>query len=177
MSCLVFFSAFGIIFFLAGPLGSPHRLKTRRGEIRLPRPDQVIPYLDRHVAPGEKIFVYPQQPLYYFLTGASNATSFDFFQLGMSTPGQYSQALKELEGYPPRLVVWDLAFNTETILKGWPSTNLGVLAKDPVRDFILERYKPCAALGSVNFRYVVLVAKGQVCPTTETERLPEGYGR
>jgi 4-amino-4-deoxy-L-arabinose transferase-like glycosyltransferase len=175
--CLVFFSAFGMFFVITGPLGSPLRLQTRRGEVRIPRPDQVIPYLVRHVTPGEKIFVYPQQPLFYFLSGASNATSFDFFQLGMNSPEQFRQALKELEEHPPRWVVWDPAFNNLIVPIGWPATRLEMLAHDPIRDYILERYKPCTTLGSVNFRYLVMVEKEQACPTPETEQLSEGNGR
>ncbi|MBI4165529.1 MAG: glycosyltransferase family 39 protein [Acidobacteria bacterium] len=172
--CLVFFSAFGMFFVITGPLGSPIRLQTRRGEVRVPRPDQVIPYLIRTVAPGEKIFVYPQQPLFYFLSGASNPTSFDFFQLGMNSPQQFTQALLELEGHPPRLVVWDPAFNNLIVPIGWPATRLEMLAHDPIRDFILERYKPCTTLGSVNFRYVVLAAKERACPMSEAGGLTEG---
>jgi hypothetical protein len=156
-----------MFFVITGPLGSPYRLQTRRGEVRVPRPDQVIPYLVRHVAPGEKIFVYPQQPLFYYLSGASNATSFDFFQLGMNSPEQFTQALEELERHPPRWVVWDPAFNNLIVPIGWPATRLEMLARDPIRDYILERYKPCTTLGSVNFRYLVMVAKEQACPAAE----------
>ena len=175
--CLLFFSAFGIVFVISGPLGSPHRLHTRRGEIWVPRPDQVIPYLTRHVAPGEKIFVYPQQPLYYYLSGASNATSFDFFQLGMNSPEQFGQAISEMEKHPPRLVVWDPAFNNVIVPIGWPATRLERLAHDPVRDFLLERYKPCTTLGSVNFRYLVLVEKSRACPEEGQGGGPNEVGR
>ncbi len=170
--CLIFFSAFGMFFVVTGPLGSLHRLETRRGEIRIPRPDEVIPYLTRHVAPGEKIFVYPQQPLYYFLSGASNPTEFDFFQLGMTSPDQFAQALKEIQEQPPRLIVWDPAFHNVIVPIGWPATRLEILAHDPVRDFVLERYKPCTTLGGVNFRYVVLVETGRACPGAEAGRNP-----
>jgi 4-amino-4-deoxy-L-arabinose transferase-like glycosyltransferase len=161
---LLFFSAFGMFFVVNGPLGSPHRLETRRGEISVPKPDQVIPYLIRHVAPGERIFVYPQQPLYYYLSGASNATSFDFFQLGMTSPEQFAQAISEMEKHPPRLVVWDPAFNNVIVPIGWPATRMESLSHDPVREFLLERYKPCTTLGGINFRYVVMVEQVQTCP-------------
>ncbi len=170
--CLIFFSAFGMFFVVTGPLGSPHRLQTRRGEIRIPRPDEVVPYLTRYVAPGERIFVYPQQPLYYFLSGASNPTSYDFFQLGMNSPEQFAQALRELEKNPPRLVLWDPAFHNVIVPIGWPATRLEVLARDPVRDYILQNYKACTTLGGVNFRYLVLVGKDGSCPAAEAGRNP-----
>lgn len=174
--CLIFFSAFGMSFAITGPLGSRHLLQTRRGEIRTTRPDQVIPYLTRHTVPGDKLFVYPQQPLYYFFSGASNPTAYDFFQLGMSSPGQFSQALGDLKKDPPRLVVWDLAFNNEIVPVGWPATRLEVLAHDPIRDYVLESYKPCTTLGSVNFRYVVLTAKDQRCPSSDSGIAPDVSG-
>jgi hypothetical protein len=49
-----------------------------------------------------------------------------------------------------------------------------MLAHDPIRDFILEHYKTCTTVGSVNFRYLVMVAKEQECPTPEAERLEMG---
>lgn len=160
---LIFFSFFGLVFWINGPLNAPHRLETRRGAVKLARPDGVIPYLMRHVAPGESVFVYPQQPLYYFLSATTNPTSFDFLQLGMHSPEQFRQALSELARDQTKLVVWDPAFNTETILKGWPATRLEILAKDPIKDYLLANYQACTTRASVDFRYVILVRKGLPC--------------
>jgi 4-amino-4-deoxy-L-arabinose transferase-like glycosyltransferase len=161
--CLVFFTAFGLAFWIHGPLDAPHRLETRRGSVRLSRPDEVIPYLTRHVASGEKIFVYPQQPLYYFLTATRNPTRFDFLQLGMHSQEEFQQVIAELAADRTKLVIWDLPFNTDTILQGWPATRLETLANDPIKDFILANYRPCTTLRSVDFRYVVLVRKDLAC--------------
>ena len=161
--CMVFFTAFGLTFWVHGPLDAPHQLETRRGLIKLSRPDEVIPYLTRHVTAGEKIFVYPQQPFYYFLTAARNPTAHDFLQLGMHSQAEFDEALAQLAADQTRMVVWDPAFNTDTILQGWPATRLEMLAQDPVRDFLLAHYRPCTTLRSVDFRYVVLVRKDLSC--------------
>jgi hypothetical protein len=161
---LMFFSAFGLMFFLTGPMNALHRLETRRGEFNLSRPDEVIPYLLRHTTPGETVFVYPQQPLFYFLSATRSPTSFDFLQLGMHSDQQLNQSIEEVARDRTRLVVWDLAFNTETILKVWPAARFKRLAKDPIRDFILAHYRPCTTLRSVDFRYVILVRKDLSCP-------------
>jgi 4-amino-4-deoxy-L-arabinose transferase-like glycosyltransferase len=161
---LFVFTAFGLILLLRGPWGASERIPTRRGVIRMAKPDPVIPYLQAHTRPGQTIFVYPYDPLYYFLSGTRSPTRFDYLQLGMHTPDQFAQALADLGADSTKLVLWNLSFNTEIIVNGWPATPLAVLAADPVRDFILSRYRPCTTMAATGFRYVILVRGDLPCP-------------
>ena len=61
-------------------VGLTKRLKTRRREIRAAYDDQVIPYVQGHMAEGEYLFVHPYQPLYSFLTGSTPSSRFDGIQ-------------------------------------------------------------------------------------------------
>lgn len=161
---LVSFTAMGMFYLVSGPLSAGQRLETRRGTIRLPCCDAVIPYLTAHVPRGEKIFVYPYQPLYYFLSDTSNPTQFDYLQLGMHTDEQMKKAIATMESRQTRYVVYALAFNSLVVPHVWPSTSQRALAEDTMRDYLLTRYRPCSALPSVALANVFLVRKGQFCP-------------
>jgi 4-amino-4-deoxy-L-arabinose transferase-like glycosyltransferase len=161
---LVSFTAFGMVYLVSGPLVAGQRLETRRGTVRLPCCDAVIPYLAAHVPRGEKIFVYPYQPLYYFLTDTSSPAPFDYLQLGMHTDEQMKEAIAAVESGQTRYVVYALAFNSAIVPEVWPSTSQRALAKDPVRDYILTHYRPCTVLPSLALSNVFLVRTGYPCP-------------
>jgi hypothetical protein len=160
---LIVFTAFGMILYLREPLGAHHRLQTRRGPVRTPARDEVTPYLLAHTTPGQTIFVYPYQPIFYYLTDTHSPTQFDYLQVGMHSPEQFAQALADLAAAPLAMVVWNLGFNTETIINGWPATPLEAMAKDPIRDFIVAHYRPCTTLHAAGFRYVVLARRDLAC--------------
>ena len=160
---VVTFTAFGMTFLLSGPLSARQSLETRRGHIKLPCCDTMIPFLERYVAPEGKVLVYPYQPLYYFLSGTSSSTSFDYLQLGMHSPEQMERALVELAATPAQVVIWLPTFNTESIPGYWPSTPPTALARDPIRDFILAHYRLCATDSSEGFRVLILMPKGSTC--------------
>jgi len=158
------YTAFGTMLLL-GPLGAHNKLKTARGTIRTGNPDSAVEYLQTHVAPGERIFVYPYQPLYYYLSGTFNATRFDFLQPGMHTLDQLQETIKELEVNHPRVVLFEASFS-ENIELFWPKTPLGVIAaKDPVADYVFAHYRPCRALSASGFwQFVFMVRQGDSCP-------------
>ena len=165
LACLmVTFTAFGMVFLVSGPRSAKQSLETRRGHITLPCCDSALPYLLRHVRAGEEIFIYPYQPLFYFLTATANPTRFEYLQLGLHSEDQIKEALSQLAAYPPRVIVWAPSFNTQIITGAWPSTPQQVLSKDEIRDFILVHYRVCTTLGSEQFRYVFLVRKDSPCP-------------
>jgi hypothetical protein len=161
---MVTFTAFGMVFLVSGPRSAKQSLKTRRGPIKLPCCDAVIPYLQRHVRAGEEIFVYPYQPLYYFLTATSNPTRFDYLQLGLHSEDQIEEALSQLAAHLPRVVVWGPSFNTRIITGAWPATPPRVLSRDVIRDFILTHYRSCITLSSDPVPYVFLVRNDLACP-------------
>jgi 4-amino-4-deoxy-L-arabinose transferase-like glycosyltransferase len=162
---LIFFSytAFGMTL-LWGPLGAHHKVRTARGMVTTGGPDAALDYVQAHVTPGEKLFVYPYEPLYYYLTGTFNPTRFDFLQPGMHTSEQVQEAIGELAADRTRVVLFELNFSKQMWL-AWPDTPIGVIAaRDPVVDYIFARYRPCAALAASGFwRFVFMVRKEDSC--------------
>ena len=170
---LLSFSAFGFALLL-NPLNARYRLDTRRGLLKATEPDNVLSYVESHVPMGEKIFVYPYQPLYYYLTATSNPTTYEYLQPGLHTAAQSEQVLHQLEDDRTKVAIFTPSFS-DLIAISWPNTPLPVIAaRDPVADYILAHYHPCKTLNSGPWIYLYMLRKDLPCPdnTESTRRQP-----
>ncbi len=139
---------------------APQTVNSRRGAIIMDAPDEVISYVQAHVAPQERILIYPYQPTYYYLTQTYSPTRFDFYQPGMHTEQQLQEMLAELSAYPTRAVLYQPRF-TEHLRKAWPNTPPSAIARDVMAEYIVREYQPCATLSS---EIVFMVRKDLTCP-------------
>ena len=139
---LVSFVGFGLSTILKA-VGPTRKLKTRRGEIRAAYDDQVIPYVQGHIAEGEYMFVHPYQPLYSFLTGSTPSSRFDGIQ--SAAPDTVRIITEDLSKNPTPVVLLDRTF-AEKVPVAWPSIPLAALAYDPVGDYIVRHYHSCKVL-------------------------------
>jgi len=162
---LLVFSLFGISE-LFSPLNAHNILSTRRGLLKITGTDAVFPYVQSHLKPGDRIFVYPYQPLYYFLTATSNPTVYDFIQPGMHSDDQLATAIQQLDHNPPQAVLFT-SFN-EIIHIPWPNTPLSVVGRvDPLALYIVRHYHDCASLRSTtngDWLWLYMVRIGSPCP-------------
>jgi Dolichyl-phosphate-mannose-protein mannosyltransferase len=157
------FATFGIALLL-NPLGAQHRLVTRRGSLKSSEPENVISYIDQHVPPQTKIFVYPYQPLYYYLTRTSNPTSYEYLQPGMHTAEQTQQVTQQLEHGGTLIALFTPSFR-DFIAVSWPNTPLAVIAaRDPIANYLLAHYRVCTILNSGSSVYWYMLRKGLPCP-------------
>jgi len=157
-------TAFGMAM-LWRPLGAHHKVKTARGTVRTDDTDRTLEYVQAKVAPGERIFVYPYEPTYYYLTGTSSPTRFDFLQLGMHTADQFQESLRELAADRTRVVLFETSFS-EKLSWSWHNTPIEIVAaKDPVEDYIFAHYRPCSGpMENGYWRFVFMVRKDLPCP-------------
>lgn len=136
---------------------------TRRGTVRVSWPDEVIRYTQAHVRAGERIFVYPYFPLGYYLTATFSATRYEYLQPGMHTREQDREAIEELEASRTAVVLFEPSFY-DKISTSWPNTPLASIAVDPVADYILLHYHPCAALtGGARSYFSFMLRNGLSC--------------
>lgn len=161
---LLSFAALGLAL-LASAGGARYPLASRRGSLRTPEQDTVISYVQKHVAEHARIFMYPYQPLYYYLTGSGNPTSYEFLYPGYNTPDQFGQAARQLEMDRTPVVLIAPSF-PGIGLTAFPGTPMKTLAKtDPMVDLIFSRYRPCKVLRSgAGFNYVFMMRKDLACP-------------
>jgi 4-amino-4-deoxy-L-arabinose transferase-like glycosyltransferase len=168
------FTAFGMSLLLGGPLGARHWIATRRGTLKTAETGLLLEFLQAHVSPGEKIFVYPSQPLYYYLTGTFNPTSYEFFQLGLFSQDQFQEAIRQLAFDQTRVVLID-PFTSEKFLFISPATPPSVLAEpDPVADYVFSHFRPCVREAASNntWRFIYMVPKELTCPD-DSALIPE----
>jgi hypothetical protein len=81
-----------------------------------------IAMLDERSRPGEAIYIYPINPVFYFLTGRENPTSTERLLPFYDSPQQHDRIFSELEKADPRLKAI-LVFNIDfpMYLKQYPS--------------------------------------------------------
>jgi 4-amino-4-deoxy-L-arabinose transferase-like glycosyltransferase len=140
---------------------------TRRGTISTGGQDTVIEYVQAHVAPREKILIYPYQSTYYYLTQTSNSTSFDFYQPGMHTDQQLREMMEEFTAHPTRVVLYQPDF-ADRIHKAWPNTSPAAYASDPMAEYITREYRECITLSSpTEWHFLFMVRKNLSCPNEE----------
>jgi hypothetical protein len=161
----VAFALFGLVL-LTTALGAKHRLETRRGTLKDTYPDTVLSYVQTHLAPGSRVFVYPYQPLYYYLAATFNPTRYDYLQPGLHSPEQFDEVVREMAADRTPVVLLESSFG-EAAVTAWPSTPLEILAKkDPVEEYVLSHYHRCGGpLTSENaWFYLYMVRKDLPCP-------------
>ncbi len=145
-------------------LGARIEVDSRRGILRASAPDNVVSFVQAHVAPGSKIFVYPYLPLYYYLTDTRNPTPYEYIQPGMHTPEQLQDVVDKLSHEGAQAVLFQPDFS-EKIAASWPETALSSAARDRIAEFILSDYHPCRVLiSAAGWRFVYMMRKGKPCP-------------
>jgi 4-amino-4-deoxy-L-arabinose transferase-like glycosyltransferase len=140
--------------------------ETRRGPVKFPQRDEIVPYIEAHVARGQEIFVYPLHPLYYYLTGTVNPTRFEFLQPGLHTPDQEHETVSELEASHVKVVLlWpDFRTGMPTLFPGTPASVFA--AADPVRDYVVSHYHVCTKLYSGRVEFWYMLRNGSPCIDT-----------
>ena len=123
------------------------------GQVRQLR--QVVARVQAASQPGQRIFVYPGAPLFYYLADRPNATRFNHVFPGLLSRDDETEAIGALERTPAVLVIWD----AEGALQWDPG---GVHQR--LTDYIWDNYAVQAEVG----QYVVMGRKAvlAVAPTS-----------
>lgn len=148
--------------------GANKKIETRRGTVAASGTDNVIPYVQAHRKPEDRLFVYPDQPLYYFLTATTNPTGYDYIQPGLHSRDQVESAIRDLDKSPDAPVLFSSSF-AEIISIAWPSTPEKIIAApDPMALFIVKHYRLCQSLTTTtngNFTWLYMVRMNKACPS------------
>jgi hypothetical protein len=123
-------------------LRDPHAtaMKTPVGRIRVATGDvPAVKMCLSRIPPGSKLFVFPYQPIFYFLTGARNPTRFDFMQPGMMSFDDEEMVVSELKRRPPELILYS-DVPVSAYLRVWPSSDPSRLRLNLIENFIQSHY-------------------------------------
>lgn len=148
--------------------GALDNINARRGTLSTTGKDEVIPYIEARRGPGDQLFVYPYQPLYYYLTATTNPTRFDYIQPGLHSTSQIESAVRELDVNPKVPVLLSASF-AEIISVAWPSTPEKIIAApDPMSLYIAKHYRVCRTLNSSingSWTWLYMVRMNTACPS------------
>jgi hypothetical protein len=160
--CLTF-TVLGLVL-MGGPLHAHTLLHTRRGILRAKAPDPALQELQARTRPGQKIFLYPYQPLYYYLTSTFSPTQYEYLQPGMHTPEQFAEVIRQVAEDRTPLIVYQPSFS-DILALNWPATSTKILAqRDPLAEYILPGYRACTARPALqSWQMVFMVRKDLSC--------------
>jgi hypothetical protein len=78
-------------------------VKSNPGQVQ--QMNEVVAIVDHYSKPGDPIFVMPDFPILYYLTGRTNPTRQDWYFPWTFTEADSSQAVRDLRRHPPRLAL------------------------------------------------------------------------
>ncbi len=123
-------------------------LDTAAGRVRVSR-DAASPLRMclANVRAGSSLFVFPYEPVFYFLTGGENPTRYAWLQPGMMSAGDERTALEELTANPPEWVLYrDVA--AADYLRIWPGSDPARLRMASIEGWIRANYRRQASAAS-----------------------------
>ncbi len=116
-------------------------METRVGRVRASAGDlAVVEAVSKHVPAGDTLFVFPYQPIIYFLTGATNPCRYSFLQPGMMNDRDEAAALADLERNPPHWIFYE-DVPPQTYLRISPHSDPKRLRMPHLEAFIRSRYR------------------------------------
>jgi hypothetical protein len=100
---------------------------------------ELLAVIDQQARSDETIFVLPNNPELYFLSGRRNPVRFFNTALGITSDDDLRRAVKALEEQPPRLVIYN------------PGDKYGTIYSRRLMDSLRARYAPVRAVGGLQF--------------------------
>ena len=161
---VVSFATFGIALLWA-PLNARHRLETRRGVLITRGSDGALEGLLAQVPAGTHTFVYPNEPLYYYLTATENPTAFDVLSPGLTTPEQFKIAFDEIQSDRTPVVILETDYLEKLPESRWNMPLSFLASRDLGAEYIFAEYKICRTLRSAlqHSTFVLLVRRDLTC--------------
>uniref|UniRef100_Q01PL9 Glycosyltransferase RgtA/B/C/D-like domain-containing protein n=1 Tax=Solibacter usitatus (strain Ellin6076) TaxID=234267 RepID=Q01PL9_SOLUE len=123
--------------------GSETTVATPVGRVQVSESNaQAVRMSVARIRPGDSLFVFPYEPVFYFLTGARNPTRYFWLQPGMMSDQDERTAYAELNANPPDWILYRDIPPAE-YLRIWPGTDPARLRLSLIEDFIRTRYVAC----------------------------------
>ena len=81
----------------------------------------LLKFLEGHTQAGDEVFIYPYQPIYYFVENLRNPTRYSYMQYHLHTEDQFREATRDLERKNVRYVIFDTALSGERFREVFPA--------------------------------------------------------
>jgi hypothetical protein len=120
---------------LAGVLSTPAQVQ---------QIDEVVAIVDRYSSPGDPIFVMPDFPILYYLTGRTNPTRHDWYFPWTITEADSRQAVLDLQRRPPRLA----------LIQVYDAAEIDPARRAPIDYQAVSVWKPIYEYVTANYTFV-----------------------
>lgn len=114
---------------------------TRRGAVYLTDNADVFDFLEKHTHAGEEVFVYPYQPIYYFVENLRNPTRFSYLLYTFHTADQFREAEGDIERKKIRYVVYDKVFSGKRLSEVFPAYQQPADAQLTMEPYLAAHYR------------------------------------
>jgi hypothetical protein len=128
-------------------------------------PDAVLEELQSRVRVGASVFIYPSQPLYYYLMAVANPTRYEYLSPGLHTQEQVEEAIHQVDISRTLVILFDPSY-VEKLPASRSSMPIQVLAaRDTAEEYIFAHYRSCKVLRSVPqfTSFAFMVSKDMSC--------------
>lgn len=122
-------------------------MQARRGVVHVQDDAALIDFLNTHTNPGQDVFVYPYQPIYYFVENLHNPTRYSYLQYHLHTDDQFREATADLERKHVRYVVFDTLFSGENFQQVFPAYRQPPKSRLIMEPYLEAHYHVAANLG------------------------------
>jgi hypothetical protein len=134
---------------LAAHVSGVHNVETRRGTVQTAVDTGALEFLCTHVQAREWVFVYPYNPIYYFLADVRNPTRFSILLYGYNTDGQFAEVVGDLESKRVPWVVWNSDVYGEKLRTWFPAYRQPAVANLRLERYLQEHYEEADVTGGV----------------------------
>lgn len=101
----------------------------------------MVRWVISNVKPGEKMFVYPYPPIFYFLTEGRNVSRYALLHPGMFTQADEIRATMDIQAQPPAKVLY-LDIAPEQFLRLFPSSDPSKLKLSILHNYVVKNFEP-----------------------------------
>jgi hypothetical protein len=122
-------------------------MQSRRGLVQVEDNGALLEFLQSHTQSGEDVFVYPYQPIYYFVENLKNPTRYSYLQYHLHTEEQFHEATQDLERKKVRYVVFDSALSGERFREVFPAYRQPEQSKLIMEPYLATHYRQVSDLG------------------------------
>jgi hypothetical protein len=126
---------------LTASFASPRLAGVMSTPAQVAQMDEIVAVIDQYTSPGDPIFVMPDFPILYYLTGRTNPTRQDWYFPWTFTEADSRQAVRDLERHPPRLALvqkYDAA-EIDSARRA-PTDYEAVAVWKPIYDYLTSNY-------------------------------------
>jgi hypothetical protein len=129
---------------LTASFATPKLAGVKSNPAQVQQMNEVVAIVDQYSKPGDPIFVMPDFPILYYLTGRTNPSRQDWYFPWSFTEADSRQAVRDLQNHPPRLA----------LIQVYDAAEIDPTSRAPIDYEAVAVLKPIYDYVTANFTFV-----------------------